>query len=78
MPSVERRLYDAWRRDTGVRLSADELYALIADDAMETRITNQIASENGFDEPGHASTDLFACGGSVKKFLAQLERDNNA
>ncbi len=72
MPGLMTRLYSAWRNNRGVQLNAADVRALLADDAIQTRTTNEIATEHGFDEPGHASMELWACNGSLKKFLRSL------
>jgi len=51
--SVEQKLYEAFRSARGLRLSADEVDALVRpDDAIGTRITNQACDEAGVPELG--------------------------
>lgn len=48
--SVEQRLFDAFQRGRGLRLTADEVWALVGpDDAVGTRISNAAADEAGVD-----------------------------
>lgn len=72
MPGLMTRLYVAWRNNRGVRLSAGDVRALLGDDAIQTRTANEIAAEHGFDEPGNATPELWACNGSLRKFLRAL------
>ena len=42
--SVEVRLYEAYRKGNGIRLSADDVDILLDDDAILTRISNKLSS----------------------------------
>lgn len=51
--SVEEKLFSAWKRFEGLRLSAEEVGDLVTlDDAIRTRISNQASLEAGLDEDG--------------------------
>lgn len=45
MKSLERRMFEAFKAGRGVRLSADDLYDLVVDDAIGTRITNEACDQ---------------------------------
>lgn len=45
MKTIEQRLYEAYRASRGIRLSALDVLALFADDAIGTRVTNQACHE---------------------------------
>lgn len=52
--TIEERLYEAYRKGEGVRLSYKQLVdLLLLDDALRTRITNAAATEAGVNEPGY-------------------------
>jgi hypothetical protein len=50
--SLEQRLYEAIAGRRGIRLSADEVEALVADDAIQCRIANTACAEGGIPEVG--------------------------
>lgn len=52
MPPIEQRLYSAWCRGSGVHLSPEEVVALLADDAIATRVTDQALQEAGLPPEG--------------------------
>lgn len=52
MKSVEQKLYEAYRSEKGVTLSAEDVLSLVEDEAIGTRISNTAAYELGIDQPG--------------------------
>jgi hypothetical protein len=51
--SVEQRLYEAYQKGSGLRLSSNEVLELVTqDDAMAVKITDRAALEAGVEEPG--------------------------
>ena len=52
MKSLEQRLFESWHNCTGVRLSRDDVTALVGDEALATRISNVAAEEAGAEPPG--------------------------
>lgn len=59
--SVEQRLYEAFRKGAGVRLSSEDIDNLIGtDDALKTRLTNAAAHE-----AGHTETVGYDCIGAI-------------
>ena len=49
--SVECKLWEAFRNEKSVRLTAKDVDKLLIDDAIGTRISNAAATEAGGDEP---------------------------
>ena len=50
--SLERRLFEALVNHRGIVLSKDDVFELLFDDAIGTRITNQACAEAGVAESG--------------------------
>lgn len=51
--SVERKLFEAYTHDRGVRLTVDDVVdLLVLDDAIRTRITNAACEDAGLEEFG--------------------------
>ncbi len=48
--SIYRKMYDAYRMNRGIRLTADELQELLFDDAITTRFSNAALRERGEEE----------------------------
>lgn len=73
--TLEERLYLAWSLSRGIQLSADDVRHLVSlDDAMQTRICNAIAVDNGLSEPGAACPSLWGAGGSIRTFLTAMRQ----
>ena len=68
MKSLEQRLYEACRANRGLRLSADDVYDLVIDDAVATRISNVACIEAGAEEGGHGCIVMHNMG-PWKKFV---------
>lgn len=50
--SLERRIFEAWMDNKGLRLTYKDVRSLVRDDAVATRISNVAAEEAGVDIPG--------------------------
>lgn len=50
MKPLEQRLYEAFHRGRGLRLSADDVDALMRDDAVGTVVTHEAAAQAGLSE----------------------------
>ncbi len=53
--SVDQRLFEAFSRFEGVRLTADDVQELLGDDAVGRRVTNKACIEAGIQECGEDS-----------------------
>lgn len=53
--SVEQKLFEAYRENRGVKLTAEDVESLIHDDAVAARISNQACIEAGIEEYGFDS-----------------------
>lgn len=51
-PSIEQRLYEAFRENRGMFLTREDVEAICFDDAIGTRIANQACIEAGVEETG--------------------------
>lgn len=68
--SLERRLFEAWQNCRGVILYAEDVRALIFDDAIATRITNAACEEAGVEESG---MDCLRRGETWKEFVERVK-----
>lgn len=49
---LEQRLFEAYQRNSGMTLSAEEVWLLMNDEAVGSRVTNAAALDAGIEEPG--------------------------
>jgi len=73
--SVEQKLFEAFQNGRGVRLSAEEVWALVCpDDAIGTRLSNAAADEAGIDMDDWPGADAVPRGESMPMTWAQFKR----
>lgn len=58
MKSLEQRLFHAYQNGYRLSLSSSDVLAIVRDDAIGTRITNEAAKEAGLDPPGNCSVGV--------------------
>ncbi len=71
--SLEERLFEARQNIRGVRLSYVDVYDLLRDDAVATRITNKASAEAGLGELG-ADEVSRSKSATWEQFKAELKR----
>jgi hypothetical protein len=75
---VEEKLFLAYRHNRGVRLTADDVYDLVArDDAVFTRISNAAGKEAGLGKDAVDMGDLSikTAATTWRQFVAELARE---
>jgi hypothetical protein len=70
--SLERRLFDAYASNRGIKLTAEDVWSLVNDDAVATRITNAACIDAGIDEVG---ADCVRYGKTWDELKAFLKKD---
>jgi hypothetical protein len=50
--SLEQRIYEAYHKNRGMHLTAEDVESLVSDDAVATRITNAACTEADLLEAG--------------------------
>lgn len=76
MKSLEQRLFEAFNTGRGMRLSRADVFDLVKDDAIDTRISNKACTEAGVDECG--MNDVFISGATTwREFVNRQQREVN-
>lgn len=70
--SLEQVLFEAYVNHRGLRLTADDVDSLVADDAVAARISNRACQEAGTDEVGEDCIPNAICAGAKtwRRFVA--------
>lgn len=71
--SVEEKLFTAYQKNRGVRLTAEDVEALLVDEAIGSRISNAAAIECDMPQPG--ADCVRQTGDTWEQFKAGLKRD---
>lgn len=74
LPSVERRLFEAYTHGHAIRLSIEDVDALIRDDAVACRITNAACADAGIDELGADEVTKAVDGETWQEFQRRLKK----
>lgn len=72
MKSIEQRLYEAYRANRGIRLSATDVFVLVRNDAIGTAITNAACLESGVEEEGQDRLYLQDSLPTWRKFVERM------
>lgn len=77
--SLEQRLYEAALYERGIKLSAKEVFMLLFDDAMETRVCNKAATDAGYEMPGEGGRYRVSVNNALswEEFGEVFKDDNN-
>lgn len=76
--SVEQKLFEAFSGNHGVRLTIQDVFSLVKDDAVGARITNIAASESGLDlGPCNGDSVSSVAGGMTWREFKQWIKEQN-
>ncbi len=56
--SLEQRLFEAFINNRGIRLTAEDVFSLVTDDSINTRISNKACMDAGEPEGGFGDVVL--------------------